>query len=195
MIIKAIILVAVCVTVFAGEADTKLPASAQAVLDKATRDVAVERAKYEAAAGRLLDGTEKALKVEMDKFTKAGKLNEALAIQKVLEGLRENVIATVDEKAKGKEDLLGEGKADLAKVIMGTWRTSLGNGTIYIKSGGMISYESPSEPAQTASYKIIDNKVIITWDSGTIITMDRIDRQKMTGSTSANKPVVYTRQD
>jgi hypothetical protein len=107
---------------FAGEAETKLPASAQQVLDKAEAAVAANRAAYDKANQKPLADAEKALRQELDKATKAGKLNDALAIQKALEGLRESVVASVDEAAKsGKGDLLGDTKVDTKVVVIGKW--------------------------------------------------------------------------
>lgn len=97
---------------FGADAEAKLPASAQAVLDKAEAAVAANRAAYDKANQKPLADAEKALRAEMEKHTKAGKLNEALAIQKVLEGLRESVVARVDEKAKDT-DVLGDEKKAL----------------------------------------------------------------------------------
>lgn len=121
---------------FAGEADTKLPASAQSIVDKAEAAVAANRAAYDKANVKPLADAEKALKAELDKATKAGKLNEALSIQKVLEGLRDSVVASVDESAKQKGDLLGDTKpSDPKKLLVGKWEWFDGKIHTFDKNG------------------------------------------------------------
>ena len=153
---------------FGGEADTKLPASAQQVLDKAEAAVAANRAAYDKANAKPLADADKALKAEMEKATKAGKLNEALAIQKVLEGLRESVVACVDEKAKAKGDLLGD-TADPKDVVLGKWKR--GAGTVEFKKNGTFT-DSRNVSGTWNLNK--DGSFTMTWgDSGMIVNCSK----------------------
>jgi hypothetical protein len=158
---------------FAGEAETKLPASAQAVLDKAEAAVAANRAAYDKANVKPLAEAEKALRAEMEKFTKAGKLNEALAIQKALEGLRESVVASVDEKAKEKGDLLGE-KQDPKMMLVGKWQMTITrvNGTTSVYpteffENGSVNDNRTATPI-VGKWQISGNVLAITWTGGAV---------------------------
>jgi hypothetical protein len=116
-LIKTLSLSILCVALaVAGEADTKLPASAQQVLDKAEAAVSANRVAYDKANQKPLAEAEKALKAEMEKFTKSGKLNESLAIQKALDSMRADVVARVDERGAKNSDLLGSKTDDLVII-------------------------------------------------------------------------------
>lgn len=103
----------------------KLPPSAQAVIDQAEKAVGRNRDVYDDANGRALSEAEKGLKAELEKMTKAGKLEEAIAIKKALESFKEDVVKRVDDKAQKKLDLLGEPIAPPA--IVGTWKLVYNN--------------------------------------------------------------------
>ena len=82
--------------------DVKLPANIQGILDKAEKEVAKNRSLYDEANRKSLDAGEKALKAEMEKLTKAGKLDEAVALKKLLDGFRAEVLAKVDPEIAKK---------------------------------------------------------------------------------------------
>lgn len=92
------------------ETETSLPVTVQALVDRATQEVAKERIKYDAAAKKVTEKLEADLKKEMEKATRAGNLDLALAIRaqiaKVASG---TIVATVDEMEQD-EDLLGDDK-------------------------------------------------------------------------------------
>lgn len=104
---------------------TKIPPSAQAILDQAEKAIGRNRVAYDDANGKSLADAEKGLKAELEKMTKAGKLEEALAIKKTLESFRDDLVKRVDEKAQQKLDLLGEPIAPSA--IVGTWKLVYNN--------------------------------------------------------------------
>jgi len=102
-------------TAWAGEAAEAepLPPAVQAMLDKATQDVAKERVKYDAASKKVTDKLAADLKKEVEKATKAGNLKAALAVQAQLDEVTNgSVVAKVDEQAKDG-DLLGDKKDDI----------------------------------------------------------------------------------
>jgi hypothetical protein len=162
-LIKTLILSTLLVAfAFAGEAATKLPTSAQAVLDKCENAVAANRAAYDKANVKPLADAEKALKAEMEKQTKAGKLNEALAIQKALEGLRDSVVASVDEKAKEKGDLLGDTK-DIKSLIVGTWNITYSNAhteTITVDANLNVTVSISTWNSVAFTLKPVKNKLV-----------------------------------
>jgi hypothetical protein len=86
----------------------KLPPAIQAIVEKAKAEVSKNRKVYDAANSKSLDTAEKALKGELEKMTKAGKLEEAMTAKKMLESVRADVVAKVDEQAKAGSDMLGE---------------------------------------------------------------------------------------
>jgi hypothetical protein len=117
---KTLILSMLALALWAGEAADKLPASIQNAINKAEQEVARNRAAYDKANEKPLAAAEKAIQAELDKLTKAGKLEEALAAKKALEGLRESVVAKVDSGAKEKTDLLGKPR-ELVDLVPGMW--------------------------------------------------------------------------
>lgn len=117
--LKTLILATFALALVAGEAESKLPASIQSAIDRAEAEVAKNRAAYDKANEKPLAAAEKAIQAELDKLTKAGKLEEAMAAKKALDGLRDSVVAKVDEAAKsGKGDLLGD-KAGVIVILEG----------------------------------------------------------------------------
>lgn len=104
----------------AAEAEA-LPPAVQTLIDKATQDVAKERAKYDAAAKKLMDKLVADLKPQVEKATKAGNLKLALAIQvKLEEAEKGSVVAKVDGQAKST-DLLGDEEVG---PLVGKWGNS-----------------------------------------------------------------------
>lgn len=92
----------------AGEAESRLPGGVHALIDKATQEVAKERMKYDAAAKKVTDKLAADLKKEMEKATRAGNLDLALAIQaQIADVARGTIVATVDEMGRDG-DLLGD---------------------------------------------------------------------------------------
>lgn len=103
----------------------KLPLGAQAIIDNAKRVITRNRAAYDEANERSLAEAEKALKAEQDKLAKAGRLEDALAIKKLMEVFRDDLVAKVDAKAREKVDLLGDPIAP--RAIVGTWKLVYSN--------------------------------------------------------------------
>jgi len=141
----AITLLCLSSMMWAAEETPKLPPSAQSILDKAERAISDNRGKYDDANKKPLADAEKALKAEQDKLGKAGKLEEALAIKKILDSFRDELVAKVDEKAKGKGggDLLGDKPKTekiTAKLLTGKWKQN--NGAVYefVKSGALLCW-------------------------------------------------------
>lgn len=125
----------------AADTEPKLPESVQALIDKATQDVAKERAKYDAASKKVVDKLTTDLKKEVERATKTGNLKLALAVQAQLDEVSKGgVVAKVDERAKsGNADLLGDSLAD---SIEGTWNLVYSNGVqrkISISRSGLVS--------------------------------------------------------
>ena len=94
-----ILLLSVLTLVLGAVEETKLPSNIQAILEKAEKDATKNRANYDEANKKTLDVSEKSLKAELEKLTKAGKLDEAVAVKKVLEGFRAEIVARVDAEA------------------------------------------------------------------------------------------------
>lgn len=90
------------------EAKSKLSPVAQAAIAQVEKSVSINRRAYDVANDKAFDAAEKVLKTEQDKLTKTGKLEEAVEVKRVLEGLRAAVVAKVDEAARNGTGLLGE---------------------------------------------------------------------------------------
>jgi hypothetical protein len=119
--LKMILCVLVMGTLMAGEETSKLPANVTAIIDKAEQEITKNRFAYDRANDRVFVATEKALQSELDKLTKAGKLEEALAVKKTIESLRTDMVNKVDEEAKS--DLLGVNNVNTSKFLTSRkWR-------------------------------------------------------------------------
>lgn len=102
--------------------DVRLPANIQAILDKAEKDVAKNRSLYDEANRKSFDAGEKALKAELEKLTKAGKLDEALALKKLMDGFRAEILAKVDPevaKRNGERAKSTGSEAEMLKMLVG----------------------------------------------------------------------------
>jgi len=104
---SVLLLIALTILLCAAE-EVKLPSSIQGIITKAEAAVAKNRAAYDAANDKPLNDAEKALKAELEKLIKAGKLDEAVRVKKLLESFRATIASRVDASAtKGSEpDLL-----------------------------------------------------------------------------------------
>ena len=101
----------------AAEDASKLPPAIQAIVDRAEDHVYENRKAYDKANAKSLDAAEKALKTELVKMTKASKLDEAMAAKKILESLRADVVARVDERAHDNGALLSDDAQSPQKVL------------------------------------------------------------------------------
>lgn len=121
---KTLVLAILATLAFA--ADPVLSPSAQAALDKAEASVTANRVAYDKANAVALTNAEKALKAEQDRLTKAGDLEGAVAIRKVIEGFRVDLVTKVDEKAKVEagKDILGMPVSTGLVIVSAKW----GNG-------------------------------------------------------------------
>ena len=123
--------IALVSTAWAADDAYELPTSAQAIVDKAARTIAANRARYDAANNGPLADTEKALKAKQAELAKAGKLEDALAIQKFLEVFRTEVVASVDDRANANGDAPETVKVS-RKLLVGKWKR---NDEIYSVQG------------------------------------------------------------
>jgi hypothetical protein len=96
--------------------------AAQAIVEKATKELARNQQVCDEANARVLVAAEKALKAEIDKLTKTGRLQEAQAVQRLLDAQRELVLAASGGRTPA--DVLGDRKpADLsAAELDGNWQ-------------------------------------------------------------------------
>jgi len=116
---------------WAADEAPKLPPAIQAIVEKAEAEVSKNRKAYDAANSKSLDTAEKALKAELEKMTKAGKLEEAMAAKKMLESVRADVVARVDGQAKDNGGLLGETN-DGRNQMLGKWKGKNSDGNEYL---------------------------------------------------------------
>ena len=120
----------------------KLFPSVQSIVSKAESEVSKNRTAYDAANDKAFTDAEKALKAELDKLMKAGKLDDAVATKKIIEGLRKNVVVKVDEAAGG--DPLGNvgnyfsNKKWMTDYLKGKWWNWNNSGIVGFKSGGVM---------------------------------------------------------
>lgn len=116
--IKVILSMLMLGILMGAEEAPKLPASVTNILEKTEQEITRNRIAYDRANARVLQNTERALQGEMDKLTKAGKLEEALAVKKVLSTVRTDLVNKVDENAK--LDVLGDTRNALASFLTGS---------------------------------------------------------------------------
>lgn len=112
-----ILAMSMCAVISAVEAE-KLSPAAQTALQKAATAVAKNRESYDKANAKAFADADKALKAELDRLTKAGKLDEALALKEVMGTYQQEVVKKVDADANTPKDTLGK---TLEDPIVGTW--------------------------------------------------------------------------
>lgn len=141
MILKAVVIsILACGITFAGEAEVKLPASVKTIMDKTERDISKNKEVFETANDKVFSVTEKALKVEMEKFTKAGKLEEALIVKNLIENMRKDVITKINEKKDDGTDLLGDTTKETFKIgAEYNWKVTAGSsGKVKLTPNGFL---------------------------------------------------------
>lgn len=115
-------------TAWAAEESPDLPPSAQAIADKAARAITANRPRYDAANNTPLADAERAFKAKQAELAKAGKLEDALAIQKFLEVFRTELVASVDDEANSQGDVPKKTRIT-RKLLTGKWKQN--NDVVY----------------------------------------------------------------
>ena len=173
-----------CTFAFAGDAEPKepkLPAAVQTIMDKTNADILANRVVYTKANNKVLDAAEKSLKAELDKLTKAGKLDEAIAVRKLIEGLRVDLVANIDAAWNQKSDkpvtLDDINGISLDESIVGEWLATVENwkNTITFNNG-----VATIGDGTVGTYAIKNEKIVVTWKNG--ITSDIKLTDSKTGS-------------
>ena len=116
-----------------------LPPSAQAIADKATRAITANRARYDAANNMPLTEAERAFKAKQAELAKAGKLEDALAIQKFLEAFRTELVASVDDRANANGDAPETVKVS-RKLLVGKWKRNDGVVFEFVRTGALLCW-------------------------------------------------------
>ncbi len=96
--------------------EMSLPISAQSIISKTEGDIAKNRHAYEDANDKIFKVAEKALEKELDKFTKSGKLDEALSIKKTIETLRATTLLKIEKVSAGNESKSTNGNVPIFKM-------------------------------------------------------------------------------
>lgn len=135
----ALLAIALVSTAWAADDAHELPTSAQAIVDKAARTIAANRARYDAANNAPLADAEKALKAKQAELAKAGKLEDALAIQKFLEVFRTEVVASVDDRANANGDAPETVKVS-RKLLVGKWKRNDGAVFEFVRTGALLCW-------------------------------------------------------
>lgn len=87
-------------TLYAEEPDPRKMPGVKKVMDKAEAEVRKNRKAYDDANEKTFEDAEKALKEEVEKLSKAGKLEEAVAVKKFAESMGKEVLANAEKKMK-----------------------------------------------------------------------------------------------
>lgn len=122
-----------------GEAPA-LPQSIKSIIDKTEKDVAKNRLTYDDANKRVFDATEKLLKVELEKLTKGGKLDDAVAVKNYIDNMKQDILSKIDESTKQDSPESKEAKAVL-RAMTGKWVLVFSGDTIIdhqIKKDGTV---------------------------------------------------------
>jgi hypothetical protein len=123
------------------EPQVKLSYDARQAVEKAEKDILNNKKAFEAANKKSCEAVMKVLKGELERLTKAGKLDEAIAVKKVMEGYSNSLKVAEDVLAREKDimartDLLGNVNAatpkdpneEMKKWIVGKWQVKVNNG-------------------------------------------------------------------
>jgi hypothetical protein len=167
--IKTLSLTLLAVLAVAGEADVALsPAAAKAVAD------------CEAQIQKAFEVTDKSLRAEIDRLTKAGKAREAHEVKKTLLRFRTDAPNHVNNvapmpAADDPLDLLGDRAApDLAKEIQGVWVEVGGSsGSITITNEG-VKHSGGAKATMTIDK---NSSVTLVWENGWKIADLKFNRE------------------
>jgi len=88
------------VTARADDPDPRKMPVVKKVLDKAESEVRKNRKAYDEANAKTFEDAETALKEEVDRLSKAGKLEEAVAVKKFAERMGKEVLANAEKQPK-----------------------------------------------------------------------------------------------
>jgi hypothetical protein len=154
---------------FAAEEAPKLPVAVQVALDKAYATVTTNRKAYDSANAKAFEATEKALKSELDRLTKAGNLEAAMAVKKIIDGFKNEIVAKVDKEVGEKKELIGGASQNENMPFVGEWKTPWN--TLVIRADGTASLD-----ALACTWKLNDG--ILTLNNPQNDTYDTKDAAK-----------------
>jgi hypothetical protein len=148
----------------------------------------------EAANQKIVKGLEDAIK-DLDNprkgslsITERAKMIGELTAK--IEDVKQGAVGeTVMERASG--DLLGD-KPNLMRLIVGRWLTSTSPGIVDLQVNGNAIY-THGATVLNGKVKIAANTVVLTWDSGTIVTFSKFSGDVMLGTSNKLGEVTYTR--
>ncbi len=177
----ALLLVSTAILVAAEpSSDPKLPADAQRALDAFI--AAEAKIKAEADAKVAVERTKliKALEAAKVAATKAGKLEEALAIK------------AVQEKNAPPDPMGVQGPAKQSNLYVGKWRIA-SNGRSLTINADMTMVDSLGEPG---TYVInSDGSLVMSWKNGWSDTFTDVTKNKMVGTGKNGSPQSLTRSE
>ena len=75
-----------------GEEPAQMTGAVKSILDKTEKDITKNKQTYDDANKKVFDAAEKLLMVELNKLTKAGRLDSALALKKIIDGMRVEIV-------------------------------------------------------------------------------------------------------
>ncbi len=137
--------------------ETKLPADAQAAVDKADKAISVIQAKADAEIGKIRQGLIVTLTKAQAAVTKKGDLDGANAVKAqidALEKLTPDLLATPTIKKK-----------EVSNYLIGKWKVTCGpwNNTWIINADGTIA---EGEGPRKGTWKLQGKVATVTWITG-----------------------------
>lgn len=150
-----------------GEKPVPQPLEVQSALAQFEKQVVASRKVYDLATLKAASDSMALLEKARTKYMAANDLEGALLVNKAIEALKNGeTLGAVEENIKKAGDLLGVGKGDLRKELVGKWREASGS-IVEINADG-----SAKHPITSGKWNIKNNKLIITWNNGVIYSAD-----------------------
>lgn len=196
MRVSALLLVVLCWS-YAEEA--ALPPSIQNVITRAEAAVIKNRSAYDSANEKAFGAAEKSLKAELEKLTKAGKLEEAVQVKKLMETFRRDVVTKVDAAAMDDKPLLG---AESGDSIMGKLSEISGDWELFINgaSKGFVTFKDDGKVInpwnENWNIDAKSNKATINTDTSGMhhITISEIGEDRMKGTSGINQAIEFRKK-
>ncbi len=154
------------------------------------RDAAAAKAKvaYDNAVAAADAELVKKLEVRLDALTKAGRLDDALAVRDLIAAIRPKPAATAGTAAATTAAADAPGTFMAVADAVGMWNE--GNGTpVVLHPNGRFTYAN----SQPGTWRLSDEALVLTWAKGRVDTYSKREGDAITGDSTLGHPVTITK--
>jgi len=154
------------------------------------RDAATAKAKlaYDKAVAAADAELVKKLEVRLDALTKAGRLDDALAVRDLIAATKPKPAATTGTSAASTATADAPGSFMTIADAVGTWKE--GNGTpVVLRADGRFIYAG----SQPGTWRLSEEALVLTWAKGRVDTYNKRDGDAITGDSTLGHQVTITK--